>query len=474
MPRIVVYKDFHRIEERVVRAVSLVPLFTADPLFAAGGRGIDKDPSRVCLPVSRHRVTYLNLLNVSCFIRACKAPTGAFGPDRHSHHRQGEFLGDRLRLLHVIHTLDPIEGGAVKATKSVCAALAEHGHDVSLYATGPSRLDQAGSYQTRIFPVQFAPMAVSLGFVAALRQAGKIDLVHIHQLYRFPQAAAAAFCRHHDMPYCVQPHGSLEPMLYHKRERRKAKRLYEMLIENRNLRKAAGLIYTAEGERDAVDFLHLSPPAFVVPNGLHLSEFSSDKVGQGFRSRYGLGGRELVVWLGRLHPVKGLDLLCRAFAAVAAERPHAMLVLIGPDTVNYKATLHRLVNELGIAGRVIFTGMLQGPEKLAALNEADLFVLPSHTENFGLAAAEAMAMGCPVIVSHGVKIAPEIVAARAGRAVASDIAELSGAIRDLLSDDDVRRAMGASARAFARRFDWAAVVGRLEDAYAAMIAAKRP
>ncbi len=263
-------------------------------------------------------------------------------------------------------------------------------------------------------------------------------------------------------------------MLYHKRERRTTKRLYEMLFENRNLRRASGLIYTAEGERNAVEFLHLPPPAFIVPNGLHLSEFSSDKVGRGFRSRHGLEGRELVLWLGRLHPVKGLDLLCRAFAAVSARRPHASLVLVGPDTVNYQASLQRLVNELGISSRVIFTGMLQGSEKLAALNEADLFVLPSHTENFGLAAAEAMAMGCPVIVSHGVKIAPEIVAAGAGRAVASDSDKLSGAISDLLSDRDGRRAMAAAARALAGRFDWSAVVGRLEDAYQAMIAAKKP
>jgi glycosyltransferase involved in cell wall biosynthesis len=383
-------------------------------------------------------------------------------------------LGDRLRLLHVIHTLDPTEGGAVKATTSMCAALAEHGHDVALYATGPTRLDQAGSYQTRIFPVQFAPMAVSFGFVAALRRLREIDLVHIHQIYRFPQAAAAAYCRRHGIPYCVQPHGSLEPMLYYKRERRTTKRLYEMLVENRNLRKATGLIYTAEGERNAVDFLHLPPPAFIVPNGLHLSEFSGDKVGEEFRARYGLEGKELIAWMGRLVPVKGLDLLCKAFAIVAAERPQAVLVLVGPDTVNYRATLHRLIRKLGIAERVIFTDMLQGREKLAVLNEADIFVLPSHTENFGLAAMEAMAMGCPVILSHGVKISPEMAAAGAGRAVAYDIAELSGAIRELLSDGGVRRTMAAAARTFAQRFDWTAVVGRLEQAYTAMIGAKRP
>jgi glycosyltransferase involved in cell wall biosynthesis len=261
-------------------------------------------------------------------------------------------------------------------------------------------------------------------------------------------------------------------MLYYKRERRRTKRLYERLVENRNLREAAGLIYTAEGERDSVNFLHLSAPAFIAPNGIHLSEFSDDRIGQGFRARHGLEDKEVVLWLGRLVPVKGLDLLCKAFASVAAARPKAMLVLVGPDTENYQAVLQRLIKDLGIADRVVFTGMLQGREKLAALNEADLFVLPSHTENFALAAMEAMAMGCPVIVTKGVKTAPDIAGAGAGIVVASDIDELSNAISVLLSDADTRGTMGAAARALARRFDWAAVVGRLEDAYTAMITGK--
>ena len=382
-------------------------------------------------------------------------------------------MGEKLRLLHVIHTLDPLEGGSVKAVKSMCEALANHGHEVTLFTTGSTGVEPSDLYRLHTFPTQFAPMALSFGFASALRHAGKFDLVHLHQLYRFPQAATAAFCRRRRIPYCLQPHGALEPMLYYKRERRTAKRLYEWLVEDRNVRHAAGIIYTAEGERDAAEFLHLPAPSFVVPNGLHLSEFSSDKVGQGFRSRYGLEKKELVVWLGRLHPVKGLDLLCRAFAEVAATRQNAVLVLVGPDTVNYKPTLLGLINELDIADKVIFTGMLQGPEKLAALNEADLFVLPSHTENFGLAAAEALAMGCPVIVSHGVKISPEIVAAGAGRAVAYDREQLSKAMIELLSDISLRRAMTVAAKGLARRFDWSTVVGILEEAYANMIAANR-
>lgn len=378
--------------------------------------------------------------------------------------------GSRLKLLHVIHTLDPMGGGAVNAARSMCAALAARGHDVSLYATGPQALDQQGAYRTRIFPMEFAPMAVSAGLMRALRETTDVDLVHIHMLYRFPQAAAAFVSRRNAIPYCVQPHGALEPVLYHKRERRSAKRLYEKLIENRNLNHAVGLIYTAQGEKQAVDFLKLRPPAFVVPLGIDLPQ--AEPVRGLFRKARGLEDKELVVWMGRMVPVKGLDILIRAFAGLARRRPNSVLVLIGPDTDNLAAGLQGLMAELGLApNRVIFTGMLQGEEKQAAVKDADLFVLPSHTENFALAALEAMVLGCPTIVSQGVKTAPDIAAAGAGLVVAAEPAALEMAMDRLLDDGAMRGQMGKAARTFARGFDWPMVIDRLEQAYRAMTAA---
>ena len=378
--------------------------------------------------------------------------------------------GDRLRLLHVIHTLDPAGGGAVSAARSMCAALAKRGHDVTLCATGPAAFEEQGSYLTRVFPMEFSPLAVSLGLLRALRDMQDVDLVHIHMLYRFPQSAAASFCRRKAVPYCVQPHGALEPILYHKRERRMLKRLYESLVEGRNLRHAAGIIYTAEGEKQAVDFLHLSAPAFIVPLGLDLSAL--DHAASGFRARHDLKDRELVVWMGRLVPVKGLDVLIRAFATLARQRPKAVLTLIGPDTANLVGELRQSMARLGLdPQRVIFTGLLEGSDKLAALKEADIFVLPSYTENFALAAVEAMAMGRPVIVSSGVKIAPDIARAGAGLVVAPQADALEAAMADMLDDPQKRLRMGKAALAFAQGYDWPMVIKRLEDSYRTMIAA---
>jgi glycosyltransferase involved in cell wall biosynthesis len=378
--------------------------------------------------------------------------------------------GKKLRLLHVVHLADPAAGGAVSATQSMCAALADRGHDVTLFATDKTPHNEMGSYRARAFAMEFPPLAVSTGLARAMRSMRDVDLVHIHQLYRFPQSWAAWFSRRHGIPYCIQPHGSLEPMLYHKRERRGFKRLYETLIENRNLQNASGLIYTAQGERDAADFLRLRPPTFVVPLGIDMPDASQGDDGTEFRARHGLGGRQIIAWMGRIVQVKGLDIFVRAFAAIAQQNRQVTLVLIGPDTENYGAGLRQLIAELGITDRVIFTGMLKGDEKLEALRAADLFVMPSFTENFALAAVEAMALARPVIVSSGVKIAPEILAAGAGLVVAPQAGELEAAMCRLLHDVEAREQMGAAARRLALRFNWSAVVCQLEDAYAAMIA----
>src|SRR5690349_21683566 len=125
----------------------------------------------------------------------------------------------KLRIVHVIQLLDPAGGGAVTAVKSTCAALAEQGHDVTLYATDhhPERTGKSEGYRTLAYPMEFPPMAVSLRFAWAFSRLKNVDLVHIHQLYRFPQSFAAFFCRRHRIPYCIQPHGSLDPVVYYKR-----------------------------------------------------------------------------------------------------------------------------------------------------------------------------------------------------------------------------------------------------------------
>ncbi len=376
-----------------------------------------------------------------------------------------------MRILHVIHRLDREAGGTTSLTLSLCAALAARGHDISLFS-----LDRGMSgnglgttaFETRLFHADLPGFSSSL--TKALRtEIPRSDMVHIHMLYRPPQALAAHFARRAKVPYCMQTHGALDPVVFHKRERRFAKRLYETMIEWRNLRRATGLIFTTAGERDAAAALRLQVPAYIVPAGLDIDQYNRATDTEGFRKHHGLEGKDLILWMGRISKVKALPKLAEAFISIAARYPNTALVIAGPDQDNERAALEKILGDAGLENRVTFTGMVDGNEKLAVLKAAQLFVLPSYTENFGISAMEAMAVGCPVIVSDNVKIAPEIVAKGAGLSVPVEPAKLAAAMAALL-DDPVRRAtMGLAGRGLAQRFDWPIVAEQMEQAYQTMI-----
>jgi glycosyltransferase involved in cell wall biosynthesis len=143
-----------------------------------------------------------------------------------------------------------------------------------------------------------------------------------------------------------------------------------------------------------------------------------------------------------------------------------MLVLAGPDDEDLAPSLRALSRQLGIDARVRFTGMLRGDDKLGALAAAGVWALPSHTENFGVAVVEAMAAGLPVVISPQVNIARDVAAADAGIACKRTPEAFAAHIGALLDDETKRRALGESARAFARRYDWSRVAPQLADMYA--------
>ena len=177
----------------------------------------------------------------------------------------------------------------------------------------------------------------------------------------------------------------------------------------------------------------------------------------------------MVLWMGRLVQSKGLELLLSAFAVALATNSSMRLVLAGPDSVDYKTRLEKLAKTLGIERFVIFTGMIENEEKQQALVAADLFALPSESENFGLAALEAMAVGCPVLMSPGVSIVNDVVAAGAGLLVNREIAPWAKALLDLLNDKSRLATMGRAAIKFSLRYDWSIIGRSLEETYLSMI-----
>jgi glycosyltransferase involved in cell wall biosynthesis len=307
-------------------------------------------------------------------------------------------------------------------------------------------------------------------YSALRREAGDYDVVHIHNLWTFPQFAAYRQASRHEVPFVVAPCGALDPL---RRERsRRAKAVTSALWQERMLDEARVIHFKtrAEAERAA----DLVPPqkGVVVPNGIRWESFQHLPDAAGFRRRHLEGHDGIVVMtVGRISWEKRLDLLIRAFAQVAAEMPDALLVIVGPDDEGLRSTLQLLANELGIGSRVRFTGPLAGDERLQALAGADIWCLSSAFENFGLAAVEALAAGLPAVISDGVQLATEIAAAGAALVVAPFPEAFAGGMRRLLHDARLRRELSERGRAFARDFDWTSIAPRLASMYRSAAAA---
>jgi len=386
-----------------------------------------------------------------------------------------------MKILHVIANLAPRYGGPSQACWEMARAVAQLGHQVSIYTTnqdGPGELEvpldrpvRRDGVEIRYFPIQ-APRfwGASLPLALALkRRIPASDLVHIHSLYLFHDLVAGHWCRRFNVPYLMRPHGTLDPFIH--RRHRGRKRLMELLFEDRNLRRAAALHFTTAEEKTLAAPFTFQTPGVVVPLGINWEEFAHLPDPGGFRRRYPeIGDKTVILFFGRINFKKGLDILARAFGAVARRRRDVHLVITGPDNEGWGARVRTWLAEEGVAERTTFTGMLLGPEKLAVLRDAALFVLPSYAENFGLAVIEAMAAALPVVISDQVNIWREVKAAGAGRVIPTDPQALADQLLDLVDHPEAAACMGRKGRALVQeRFQWPQIARSLAIAYERII-----
>ncbi len=237
------------------------------------------------------------------------------------------------------------------------------------------------------------------------------------------------------------------------------KKLYLALRARANLNGAAALHFTSIIERDWVARLKLKPPAIIEPLGMNFSEFENLPEPGTFRERYPvIGGRAVVIFLGRIHAGKGLELLIPAMAKVKCHE--AVLVVAGPDG-GFRAQANELIREHALSERVVFTGLITGRDKVAALADADVLALPSYHENFGVVVVEALAAGKVVVLSDQVGLHPEVHAAGVGGVVPLDVARLAAELDRWLMDPVFRKSAGAKARIWAKeRYNWDIIAGR--------------
>ncbi len=373
-----------------------------------------------------------------------------------------------MRILHVIPDVAPSSGGPPSAVLGMAEAQSKAGHLVAIAATdfGRPELPSLNGIEIRLYPCDFARWRWShklkRGLIPHIKNA---DIVHIHTMWNFPVLAAASLCTALDKPYVLRPCGMLDP--WSLSQRRWRKRLHLLCFGNEIIRKAAAIHFTSEQERtNSILSTGVRRP-FVCPLGVSYDDDAKLPDPAAFRKRFPeLGQDLLILFLGRLHYKKQPAVLVRAFQKVAVKNPHVRLILAGSGNENFVQKLRNLVNDLGLKNRVLFTGMLSGLAKQEALAAADLFVLPSLHENFGISVVEAMAAGCPVIVSDQVNIARDIIRARAGIVCPAKASEIADAISKLIHDEELHKRMGENGRRlFQDQFEWRNVTRSLLNEY---------
>jgi glycosyltransferase involved in cell wall biosynthesis len=253
------------------------------------------------------------------------------------------------------------------------------------------------------------------------------------------------------------------------------KQIYGNLIEWQTVRRAAALHAVSETEAQDIKRLGFSSELVTIPNGVDVTEFAHLPSRSIFLKRYPIiADKTVFLFLGRIHPKKGLDLLIRAFCQVAKICPNTVLIIAGPNEIGYQKHLEDALAAGGQLDNCIFTGMLQPEERLAALAAADIFVLPSYSEGFPIAPIEALAAGLPVILTEACNI-PDIEEAGCGLIVNPETTSLAEAMSQLANNRELGKQMGTRGRQLAlAKYTWDRIASRMMQVYESVLLGKRP
>lgn len=393
-----------------------------------------------------------------------------------------------MRILKITQAYYPFleTGGPAVKVRALARALQHRGHRVTVL-TADLGLTQARAREAGCVPgrwgwqgtdggvesvylrslASYRRLTVNPGARSFLRQElGQYDVVHIYGLYDLLGPAAGRAARLAGVPYVLEPLGMTRPIDRSFR----IKRLWHWLFGKTLYEGAARIIATSEMEQqELLEDGHSKEKVRLRFNGIDLVEFAAMPPRGSFRAKWKIGnGERIVLFLSRIIPRKGADLLIEAFATVNGGR--GRLVIAGPEgEPGYVGKLKELARRRGVEGRVIFTGPLYEREKTAALMDADVFALPSSYENFANAAAEAVACGVPVIVTDRCGIGP-LVDQKAGVVIRRNGVELSRALREMMEDENLHARLSAGCGEVAQALSWEKLAEQMERHYIEVVA----
>lgn len=367
-----------------------------------------------------------------------------------------------MNIAFVLSYLADRFGGPVAVAKGMGGALADAGHNVSYWATAVNRdrhelmsMPDAYLFETDWPHAWYRSKGLADALAAFIRS---VDVMALSEFWLYPIYAGSCIAREANIPYILRPAGSLQSWaLTRSRVKRIKKSLYLALIGNTIIRDAACLHAASISEVEAIRRLGYSGPVTVIPNGLDISQFDGVDGSEAEVYWPELKDRPVALFMSRLSPEKGLDLLIPTWSELIS-RPtfrDAMLVIAGPDYRGYQEVVLALVERHAIQRNVLMLDMIQGRRKTALLRRADLFVLPSYSENFGIVVAEALACGTPVITTTGTPW-EHLNDIDAGRWIPPTKAELLDVLCEMLAMSASRRMeMGLRGMQFARdEYTW--------------------
>jgi glycosyltransferase involved in cell wall biosynthesis len=365
-------------------------------------------------------------------------------------------------------------GGPPQSLFGLCRELVKRGHEVTVYTTDAldanHRVKELKETVDGIEIRRFRNISNYLawnhrifltpGMIAAVRDNIKnFDIVHLNDFRTLQNLLAHHYARQYNIPYVLQARGSLINVISKKR----LKQLFDIIGGYRLLRDASRFIALVPPEVDKYKEMGVSANKIdLIPNGVDPALYENLPKRGSFKQKYGLTDKnQVVLYLGRLHKIKGIDLLIQAFAGLTKEFSNARLVIAGPDD-GYLPTLKNLTKKLGLDDRVLFVGGLYGEDKLAAYVDADVYALISV---FGTTILEAMSCGTPVVVSEDCSMV-DVIKNKAGLVVPYEIDSIRKALFTLLADDKMRQQFGQNCRVLVKeKYGWGAIAEQVEAVY---------
>lgn len=389
-----------------------------------------------------------------------------------------------MKVLQVIPSLSPRLGGPTHVALELTRSLQDLGIDVQILTTDddsnellPVSLNKITTYHN--LPVTFLSRTLRAKEFIYTRALSKwcrqnlnsFDLIHTHYLFSHLPSWTASAARRANIPYIMRPLGQLTPWALSQSATKK--QIYASLIERRNLNQAAAVHCTSSEEAINVRDFGISTPSITLPLGVTPPQPIKDAK-EKLHKTYNISSETpVLLFLSRLHHKKQPELLLKAASQLIKQKPYHV-ILAGTGDPQYYKQLETLSHELGISHAVSFTGFVTGHDKNLLLQGSDAFVLPSHSENFGIAVAEALASGLPVVITPGIQISTEIKAANAGLIAEPNVAAIATAINKIITNPELSAKLRENGLNLARnRYSWDAIAKELATSYEEIIATKK-